>query len=96
MSRRFTCSSGHEWDAAEGASVLCPVCSTLFQTPPPFEPAKVPPLAPGALASPSSPGPDTLTWGDATPAGAPPQVPGYEVLEELGRGGMGVVETTYS
>jgi eukaryotic-like serine/threonine-protein kinase len=48
------------------------------------------PLPPGADLAPTlphaGPGPDAPLW-----RARPPQIPGYEVLGELGRGGMGVV-----
>jgi tRNA A-37 threonylcarbamoyl transferase component Bud32 len=48
-----------------------------------YDPAELPTRPDG-----STPRPD---WGAAEPAAALPQLPGYEVRRELGRGGMGVV-----
>jgi serine/threonine protein kinase len=79
---RLQCANGHEWMIAAGAADEtvdhlpdCPTCGS-----------------PGRLASSPGTGP-TLPGSGETSAAAPVQanVPGYDIVRELGRGGMGVV-----
>jgi WD40 repeat protein/tRNA A-37 threonylcarbamoyl transferase component Bud32 len=102
MTRLLTCPKGHRWEIqgsdpepeALGAPV-CPVCGavgsegTLFTGSDEVQPPTFDPLS-------SGPADDSLTL---PPSGYVPPVaaafagavPGYEILGELGRGGMGVV-----
>jgi predicted Ser/Thr protein kinase len=86
------CPNGHQWEAATGEREAttdwpprCPVCGAAPQA----ETETLPPRAPESGASSEA---ATLA-----PAGAPapvadrPIISGYEIVEELGRGGMGVV-----
>src|SRR5437868_4022681 len=78
MLKLLTCPRGHWWESDEEASV-CPQCGA---------PAGAPP---GPDLAPSEPLPPAVE-----PAAPPlvaegkPVVPGYEVLEELGRGRTGL------
>jgi eukaryotic-like serine/threonine-protein kinase len=90
------CANGHQWEApageadlAGGAGIPCPVCGSLDLT------LATPPTLPGDLnrerlaqfgAPPSSSG--LLDLSAPHPA---PAIAGYEILEELGRGGMSIV-----
>jgi serine/threonine protein kinase len=84
MPRRFICRQNHEWEASlaagesAGTEVACPVCGATDFTCLQEELAAD---ESGTVHAPSLPGPG---W-------SLPRVPGYDVVAELGHGGMGIV-----
>jgi WD40 repeat protein/tRNA A-37 threonylcarbamoyl transferase component Bud32 len=90
MSSKLRCSQGHEWEPAPGelaggARSICPVCGeterTLTLAGEPTSPAGRP------VSAPSTSRPE----GAPTALQLPPELETYEVLEEIGHGGMGIV-----
>jgi WD40 repeat protein len=98
MALVFHCASGHRWQhcpdpAGDPTSqpAACPVCGGAGEEafPPEADESSAATLPPGTVAwSPNCPGESPAPTSAGEPA---PQVPGYEILGELGRGGMGVV-----
>ncbi len=84
MSTHERCPNGHTWDTAGGLPACCPVCGATAVT------------ATASVASSASDQTVTLPPHAAVDRPALPtaslvRVPGYEIIRELGRGGMGVV-----
>src|SRR5262245_34892679 len=92
MTTLLRCINGHEWQTESSVTTTsCPVCGAfelVLSTPPTFPdgrpalPSDRPPPAP-------TPKPPSGTH-PRVPAG-PPTLEKYEILQEIGQGGMGVV-----
>jgi hypothetical protein len=104
MSNSFRCPRGLEWDDpfVDGAdpepTVVCPVCGEPVAGPLALPPTSLTPvpaleatLAPSAEDTDENRPTQTLSLSSLPRGDAPALVPGYEIMGELGRGGMGVV-----
>src|SRR3954462_5862165 len=92
MAATLRCPNGHDWPSRICAIAdrldTCPVCGAgPAADTAPFE-APVTQVVPRAVLPSETP---TAGWTGSIPAFAASPVPGFEILGELGRGGMGVV-----
>jgi serine/threonine protein kinase len=93
----FTCSACRRTirvpDALAGKKGKCPGCATIVQVPDEPTSRSTAPTRSLASSGEARSREETLAPEEVPPAPAPSsvQIPGYEVLSEVGRGGMGVV-----
>jgi WD40 repeat protein/tRNA A-37 threonylcarbamoyl transferase component Bud32 len=97
MTRLHTCPNGHHWPAVTGQpsapddpDLICPVCGTMADTPAAVQPWPPPGKAAADNVPTTTPIVRQLEHAPTSIA-ALPTIPGFEILGELGRGGMGIV-----
>jgi serine/threonine protein kinase len=98
MSNPITLPCGHTWQLSPGdtprpdESIICPVCESSSLIPPPPRQELIAAAALGQrLATDPIDAEPTLTLDVPTTETGWPAVAGYHIVEQLGRGGMGVV-----
>ena len=85
MPRSLSCPQGHQWEASDadkGVSTACPICGVGIATLKPDQ---------NDAATVLQVQVEPLPIREVPLDQAPPELPGFEILGELGRGGMGIV-----